>query len=211
MNDKGTNSVNDLNTEPDEVPTSELAAEPETVAAAKENLVESEVSTEPVAEPASAPSESTKLDELTRQLEKSKDDYLRLAAEFDNYRKRTNREFASLIKAANEDLIVNLLDVVDNFERAIKSKEDTSDLEAYHKGIKLLYDKLVDTLTREGVKRLECVGQKFDPRFHEAVTQVESAESEPDTVAMELQAGYTLNDKVIRHAKVAVVKPQEES
>ena len=147
----------------------------------------------------------------TDQLEKSRDDYLRLAAEFDNYKKRTTREFANLVKTANEGLIVELLDVIDIFERAFKSREENSDPEAYNKGINLLYDKFVETLSREGLQRLEAIGQKFDPRYHEAVVQVDSDDAEPDTVALELQSGYTLNDKVIRHAKVGVVRAKSES
>lgn len=146
---------------------------------------------------------------LAAQLEKSKDDYLRLAAEFDNYKKRTARDFSNLVKTANEGLIVDLLEVLDNFERAFKSREESSDPDAYHKGISLVYDKLVDTLAREGLKRLEAIGHPFDPRYHEAVMQVEDDKAEPDTVAVEIQAGYTLNDKVIRHARVGVVKGRE--
>jgi molecular chaperone GrpE len=163
------------------------------------------------AEPAeeAAPSTDELAADLPRQVEKSRDDYLRLAAEFDNYRRRTAREFAAVVRNATEDLIVELLDVLDNFERAFKSREENPDLEAYDKGIKLLYGKLVEILSREGLQRLESVGQTFDPRFHEAVAQVESEEQEPDTVAIEVQAGYSLNDKVIRHAKVGVVKSNE--
>lgn len=149
--------------------------------------------------------------DMARQLEKAKDDYLRLAAEFDNYKKRTAREFAGLVKTANEGLIVDLLDVIDIFERAFKSREENSDPEAYNKGISLLYDRLVETLSREGLQRMEVIGQKFDPRYHEAVVQVDSDDAEPDTVALELQSGYTLNDKVIRHAKVGVVRAKSES
>lgn len=144
------------------------------------------------------------------QLEKAKDDYLRLAAEFDNYKKRTARDFANLVRTANEGLIVELLDVLDNFERAFKSREENPDLDAYHKGIKLLYDRLSETLAREGLKRFDSVGLKFDPRLHEAVMQVDGADSEPDTIALEIQPGYTLNDKVIRHARVGVVKAKDD-
>jgi molecular chaperone GrpE len=146
---------------------------------------------------------------LTGQLDKARDEYLRLAAEFDNYKKRTTRDYVSLVKTANEGLIVELLELLDNFERAFKSREENSDAEAYHKGVSLLYDKLLGVLSREGLKRFDSVGQVFDPRLHEAVMQVEDDEAEPDTVATELQAGYTLNDKVIRHARVGVVKGKE--
>jgi molecular chaperone GrpE len=146
---------------------------------------------------------------LTGQLDKARDEYLRLAAEFDNYKKRTTRDYVNLVRTANEGLIVELLELLDNFERAFKSREENPDAEAYHKGVSLLYDKLIDVLSREGLRRFDSVGQIFDPRLHEAVMQVEDDGAEPDTVAKELQAGYTLNDKVIRHARVGVVKGKE--
>jgi molecular chaperone GrpE len=146
---------------------------------------------------------------LIEQLDKAKDEYLRLAAEFDNYKKRTTRDYVSLVKTANEGLIVELLELLDNFERAFKSREENPDAEAYHKGISLLYNRFLDVLSREGLKRFDSVGQIFDPRLHEAVMQVEDDGAKPDTIATELQAGYTLNDKVIRHARVGVVKDKE--
>jgi molecular chaperone GrpE len=162
-----------------------------------------------IAETASASDQEAAL-LTTGQLEKAKDDYLRLAAEFDNYKKRTARDFANLVRTANEGLIVELLDVLDNFERAFKSRDENPDLDAYHKGIKLLYDRLSETLAREGLKRFDSVGLKFDPRLHEAVMQVDGGDSEPDTIALEIQPGYTLNDKVIRHARVGVVKARDD-
>jgi len=146
---------------------------------------------------------------LIEQLDKARDEYLRLAAEFDNYKKRTMRDYVNLVKSANEGLIVELLEVLDNFERAFKSREENPDAEAYHKGVSLLYNRLLDVLSREGLKRFDSVGHIFDPRLHEAVMQVEDDGAEPDTIATELQAGYTLNDKVIRHARVGVVKGKE--
>ena len=160
------------------------------------------------AETAPAPDQQSA--QLTSQLEKARDDYLRLAAEFDNYKKRTARDFANLVRTANEGLIVELLDVLDNFERAFKSREENPDVDAYHKGIKLLYDKLIETLSREGLRRFDSVGLKFDPRFHEAVMQVDGADAEPDTIALEIQPGYMLNDKVIRHARVGVVRSTDD-
>lgn len=145
---------------------------------------------------------------LTGQFDKARDEYLRLAAEFDNYKKRTTRDYVNLVKTANEGLIVELLELLDNFERAFKSREENHDAEAYHKGVSMLYDKLLDVLSREGLKRFDSVGHIFDPRLHEAVMQVDD-DAEPDTIATELQAGYTLNDKVIRHARVGVVKGKE--
>ena len=147
---------------------------------------------------------------LKQQLEEQKNDYLRLAAEFDNFRKRTRRDIADIVKSANESLISQLLDVLDNFERAMKSQGEKVDLEAYSKGVALVYDKLNGILTNAGLKKFESIGEAFDPRLHEALMQVEADDKEPDTIALEMLPGYTLNDKVIRHAKVGVVKGKEE-
>ena len=147
---------------------------------------------------------------LKQQLEEQKNDYLRLAAEFDNFRKRTRRDIAEIIKSANESLISQLLDVLDNFERALKSQGDKVDIEAYNKGVALVYDKLNGILSNAGLKRFDSVGETFDPRLHEALMQVDAEDKEPDTIALELLPGYTLNDKVIRHAQVGVVKFREE-
>lgn len=147
---------------------------------------------------------------LKQQLEEQKNDYLRLAAEFDNFRKRTRRDVADIIKSANESLISQLLDVLDNFERAVKSQGEKVDFEAYSKGVALVYDKLNVILTGAGLKKFDSVGEAFDPRLHEALMQVEADDQDPDTIALELLPGYTLNDKVIRHAKVGVVKGKEE-
>jgi len=102
---------------------------------------------------------------LIEQLDKARDEYLRLAAEFDNYKKRTMRDYVNLVKSANEGLIVELLEVLDNFERAFKSREENPDAEAYHKGVSLLYNRLLDVLSREGLKRFDSVGHIFDPRL----------------------------------------------
>lgn len=156
-----------------------------------------------------AAAENESVDEVTdlkRQLEAQKNDYLRLAAEFDNYRKRTTREFATLVKTANENLIGDLLEVLDNFERAFRSREEKPEFEAYHKGVSLVYDRINAILGRNGLKRFESLGQKFDPNLHEALMQIDDSGKEPDTVAVEIEPGYLLNDKVIRHAKVGVVK-----
>ncbi len=155
------------------------------------------------AEAAAPPDE---LSQLKKQLEDQKNDYLRLAAEFDNYRKRTNREFSTLVKSANENLIGELIEVLDNFERAFKSREEKPDFEAYHKGMSLVFDRLNAILGRNGLKKFASLGEKFDPSLHDAMMQVEDGNMEPDTVALEIEPGYMLNDKVIRHARVGVVQ-----
>ncbi len=187
----------------------------------KDNVVNPEASDVPIAanseaaspEGASAATTAAEIDPveaLTRQLEDQKADYLRLVAEFDNYRKRTTREFATVVKSANENLIGEMLEVLDNFERAFKSREEKPDFEAYHKGMTLLFEKLSGILQRAGLEKFESVGQRFDPHLHDALMQVES-DGEPDTVVFEYEPGYRLHDKVIRHARVGVVKPKNGS
>jgi molecular chaperone GrpE len=156
------------------------------------------------------PEEEDRIATLENQLDEQRDRLARLAAEFDNYKKRTTRDFSNLIKSANEQLIADLLEVLDNFDRAFASKEQGADFDAYDKGMKLVHTRLLDTLSRAGLKKFESVGQKFDPNLHEALMQIENDELEPDTVAQEFQPGYNLNDKVLRHAKVGVVKCTDE-
>ena len=151
-------------------------------------------------------------DELTvlkQQLEDQRNDYLRLAAEFDNYRKRSRRDITEIVKSANESLIAELLDVLDNFERALKSREEGVEPDSYSKGMSLVYERLVSILSNAGLKRFDSVGEPFDPRLHEALMQTETDEQAPDTVVSEFLPGYMLNDKVIRHAKVSVAKARE--
>ncbi len=155
------------------------------------------------------PTDEDRIATLERQLSEQQDRFTRLAAEFDNYKKRTSREFTNLIKSANEELIGELLEVLDNFDRAFESREKGADIEAYDKGMKLVYNRLLETLNRAGLKKFESVGEKFDPNLHDALMQVEDEEKEADTIAQEFQPGYYLNDKVLRHAKVGVVKGKE--
>lgn len=177
----------------------------------EDEAVEIEVGAVTEAETTTTVSGQDELTSLKQQLEEQKNDYLRLAAEFDNFRKRTRRDTADIIRSANESLIIQLLDVLDNFDRAMKSREENVDFETYSKGVALVYDKLNSILSNAGLKRFESLGEPFDPRLHEALLQVEADDKEPDTVANELSPGYTLNDKVIRHAKVGVTKKKEEN
>ena len=145
------------------------------------------------------------LEKLEQELAEARDEYLRLAAEFDNYRKRQARNLEAIVKGANEGLIVNFLDVLDNFERALEAGEDKPNFKKYHKGMKLIFGQLTETLERAGVQRFDSLGEKFDPNLHEALLTLEAEEYEADHVAQEISAGYRLHDKVIRHARVGVV------
>jgi molecular chaperone GrpE len=144
-----------------------------------------------------------KSEEQTKELE---DRLLRLAAEFDNYKKRMAKEFGYLIKNANENLILQLLDTLNNFQRALDSAKTSDDYESFHKGVELIYNHLKEILTKEGLKEIEALGKPFDPNFHEAVTQTESDEHDEGIIIEEISKGYMLNDRLLRASKVVVSK-----
>ncbi len=149
------------------------------------------------------------------QLKAEKDEYydrlLRLTAEFDNYKKRIERESESFRRYAAERVIQEILPVLDNFERALDSAPEAAD-DGFRKGIEIIYRQLSEALTKAGLSPMEAVGREFDPNLHDALMPVQSDEHEEGTVVEEFQKGYTLFDKVIRHAKVSVSagKPGEE-
>jgi len=159
-------------------------------------------------EPADAdiPDENSEdADNVSEELAKLKDSYLRLMAEYDNYRKRTIKEKADLIKTGGEKAFTGLLPVIDDFERAMKTLETASDLTAMKEGILLIYNKLMSYLKQNGVNPIESLGQIFDPEFDEAVAMIPVTDEEQKGKIIEkIQTGYTLYDKVIRHAKVVV-------
>lgn len=134
------------------------------------------------------------------------DRFLRLVAEFDNFKKRTNRQFQELMRSANEDLILQLVEVVDNFERALEAAKTSDDFESFHQGVEMIYDHLQEVLKKQGVKEIEALGQKFNPNVHEALFQLEGGDLPEDMVVELVQKGYMLNDRLIRPAKVAVTK-----
>ena len=144
-----------------------------------------------------------KSEEQARELE---DRLLRLAAEYDNYRKRTSREFEAVCNNANESLISKLLDTMDNFERALDAAKNSNDYDSFRKGVELIYTHLKDLLEKEGLKEIDAVCKPFDPNFHEAVTQCESDEHEEGIVANQMCKGYMLNGKLLRPSKVVVSK-----
>lgn len=133
--------------------------------------------------------------------------YLRLNAEFDNYRKRTLKEKADLLKFGSERILQDVINVVDDFERALKNINSSQDVDAVKEGVNLIYDKFKNFLTKHGVKEIEAVGQTFDTDKHEAITTIPaSSEEDKDKVVDCVQKGYTLDDKVIRYPKVIVAK-----
>ncbi|ADX68569.1 nucleotide exchange factor GrpE [Weeksella virosa] len=138
-------------------------------------------------------------------LQKEKDQYLRLFAEFDNYKKRTNKERIEISKTANKEVILALLPVLDDFQRALPTIEETAD-EATFKGVELIHLKIIDILRKKGLKPMEVnVGDNFSTDIHEAVTQIPAASEEMKGKIVDIiETGYTLSDVVIRYPKVVV-------
>jgi len=135
------------------------------------------------------------------------DSYLRLNAEFDNYRKRTLKEKSELLKSGSERVLLDIISVVDDFERALENITKTEDVEAVKEGVDLIYTKFTNFLTRHGVKEIETIGHPFDTDKHEALTTVPAqTEEDKDKIVDSVQKGYMLDDKVIRYPKVIVAK-----
>ena len=132
------------------------------------------------------------------------DSHLRLMAEFDNYRKRTMREKADLIKTGGEGALKNLLPIIDDFERALQNVRTAEDVEAVKEGVDLIFGKFMGYLSQQGVKPIEAVGKPFDPNFHNAVMHVEDENLGENVVAAELQKGYTYKESIVRHSMVQV-------
>ena len=144
---------------------------------------------------------------LQKELTEAKDKYLRLAAEFENYKRRTSRERLELTQTAGRDIIHSLLEVLDDSERAAQNLEQSNDLARIKEGVLLVFNKLKATILAKGVKAMEAHGATFDPELHEAIAEVPSGNEEMTGKVMDvIQPGYYLNDKLIRHAKVVVGK-----
>jgi len=144
------------------------------------------------------PDPHSRVTELEEELTRERDKYLRLFAEFDNFKKRNVRDRIEMLKYANEEVIASLLPVLDDLERARQAGQ-------LPEGLGLIYQKLLSILEQKGLKPMEAKGTAFDPDLHDALSQVEAgSKSEKNTVVDEIEKGYYLNDKVIRHAKVVV-------
>lgn len=143
-------------------------------------------------------------EKMAGELQELKDKYLRLYAEFDNYRKRTSKEKIDLIKTASQDVLVAILPVIDDFQRAIKMAKDDSNEEKMPEGVVLIYEKFIRTLEQRGLKMMETEGQDFDAELHEAITKIPAGEDLSGKIVDTVEPGYYLNDKIIRYAKVVV-------
>ena len=164
-----------------------------------ENVAETapEVENEPLSE----------LDQTKADLVEQKDKYLRLMAEFDNFKRRTAKERMELIQTAGKDVIVSLLDVLDDCDRAEKQLNTTDDIAVQKEGIQLVFNKIRTTMPAKGVTAMESIGKDFDAEFHEAITEVPVPDNkQKGKVIDEVTKGYSLNEKIIRFAKVVVGK-----
>ena len=160
----------------------------------------------------SADPSGTATDELTAALEEKQslqDRLLRTAAEFDNYRKRVDRERRELTDYAATDVLYDLLPIVDDFERALEAKPD-ADAENYRQGVDLILKQMHDLLRKRGVTQIEALGTDFDPNFHQAMLEVESNTKEPGTVIQEIQKGYMMKERLLRPSLVGVAKKVEK-
>ena len=151
----------------------------------------------------SAP-ELTEEERLAERVAKLDDQLLRAAAEFDNYKKQTARRFEQIIQRGQDQILLELLEVIDNFERALATIGDNEDSNAHSDGMKLIYEQLKTLLSKYDVTAIEAVGKPFDPNLHEALMQTESDEHPEGTVAIEVAKGYRQGERVIRHSKVGV-------
>lgn len=149
--------------------------------------------------------EENQLEKLAAELQEQKDKYLRLMAEFDNFRRRTAKERLDLIQTAGKDVIVSLLDVLDDCDRAEKQLAGTEDIAAQKEGVLLVFNKIRSNLQNKGVKAMESINTEFDVEKHEAITEIPAPTPElKGKILDEVMKGYYLNDKIIRFAKVVV-------
>jgi len=164
-----------------------------------ENMDGNQHLNEPVAD-------ESEVEKLKEQIQELNDKYLRQAAEFDNFRRRNARERLELIQTAGKDVITDLLDVLDDSERAQQQMETTNDVQAIKQGVQLVFSKLRQTLTSKGLKPMDTVNTEFNPDLHEAISEMDAGSDKKGRVVAEVTKGYYLNDKIIRHAKVVVGK-----
>lgn len=141
---------------------------------------------------------------VEEELSEMKDKYLRLYSEFDNFRRRTSKERLDLMKTANQEMMAALLPVVDDLDRAKQAIENANDVNAVKEGLELVFSKFANVLSQKGLKAMDAKGEAFDAELHEAITQIPAGDDMKGKVVDEIEKGYYLNDKVIRHAKVVI-------
>lgn len=170
-----------------------------------ENTTENVENTDATAHETEQAPELTAEEKLQAEVQQLNDKYLRLYAEFDNYKRRTQKERVELLQTAGKDVIVSLLPVLDDFDRALKAMESATEVAPVKEGILLVSNKLKSTLAQKGLKDVESINQPFNTDFHEAITNIPApTEDLKGKVIDEVEKGYTLNENVIRFAKVVV-------
>jgi len=146
-------------------------------------------------------------EKLTNEIAQEKDKFLRLFAEFENYKKRTARERLDLIETAGSSVMLSILPVLDDFERALSHIEEDKEAEELRKGVVLIYQKLLTALGQKGLKEMESKGKDFDPDFHQALTEIEAPSKKMKGKVVDvIEKGYFIGDKILRHARVVVGK-----
>lgn len=150
--------------------------------------------------------DDSELEQLKSQVDELNDKYLRQVAEFDNFRRRSAKERMEMIQTAGREVIIDLLDVLDDSERAQKQLETTEDVQQIKEGVGLVFSKLRSILIAKGLKPIESLNEPFNVDLHEAITEIDAGEEMKGKVVAEVQKGYYLNDKIIRFAKVVVGK-----
>ena len=185
-------------TQPTEQPSSQTAPAPE------------QTSTEGMAAIAAQVKElQQKLEAAQNLADLYKDQLLRKAAEFENYKKRSEADYFTLVKNANEGLITSLIPILDDFTRSMKSGREVKELESFFKGVELIYNKFAKLLESRGLIPFDSIGKPFDVEYHDALLQAPRSDVPPHTVVEEIERGYKLFEKVIKHAKVIVSAEQQ--
>ena len=154
----------------------------------------------------SNPDAEDAIEKIQAELEEQKDKYLRLFAEFDNFKRRSAKERIELIQTAGKDVIISMLEVMDDCDRAEKQLAESNDITTQREGIQLVFNKLRSTLQARGLTAMESINTEFDVEKHEAITEIEVPEKMKGKVVDEIEKGYYLNNKLIRFAKVVVGK-----
>ncbi|MDG5814398.1 nucleotide exchange factor GrpE [Chitinispirillales bacterium ANBcel5] len=148
--------------------------------------------------------EVSELDSLKAELEATNDKYVRLMAEFENYKKRASRDYERLVETANEKLMLELVEVRENFERAIKAAEQGGELKQFLEGTELIYTKFVSVLEKNGLQAFGEPGEEFDPQIHDALMKADNEKIPEDHIAEVFERGYKIKERVVKHARVIV-------
>ncbi|MEN9885075.1 MAG: hypothetical protein RLZZ420_2292 [Bacteroidota bacterium] len=173
----------------------------------KEMLNNPEITPEQSAQAENLTEESRELENLQKELQEQKEKYIRLYADFDNFKRRSAKERVELIQTAGREVIQSMLEVMDDCDRAEKQMQKSDDLKQIREGIQLVFTKFRNTLQSKGLKEMKSIGEEFNPDVHEAITEIPVPdESMKGKVVDEVEKGYMLNDKIIRFSKVVVGK-----